>query len=708
MHLNLAFKTICRTTMTVTTAVGVMLPMSGCSSLSVRQTKRYRQRPYVYPATIDPDFSGFKPTQAILDEFPPLMTSGFLMPEPNCTVETCVFGPPICIGGLAAYILIDKPIAVVADTIMLPYDIHRVTRHNRIDRFWKRLSDKALVDDVTVDDLRYHYALPSGERYLRAYLSGEQVSRDVLLKMITAETGLSWIAASPHLDTDLARWLLETGAGTDQIKSALAKNPVTPDAILSELPPPYDDSIIRNQNASAGTLTPIADRTGNYRMLEIMARHPAVDAGLLHTIAGRLMALHPSSLPLIARHPRADETLLRQLADMDNIDVRQALAENPAVPDSVLVALLAEPDDRTARAVLRHPQASLPVKEKALRQIQHRMPGDWIRSGWLTRDREYGGIAFAAGSEIQFHRNGTVRSGILADDSLLNTPTLHNVIFQKGEPVSFNESGMVVSRILYPTTIQGMPCEQAQDHHRSGFPSAVVLAEEYEKNGIPFAPGTRIVFTSDGIIRHFKSPRAIAIQGIKCAPGKDVVLYESGRLKRAYIEAPHDISGISVPGGKWIELDESGKLPSTPPREHIDIAALFKRALTHSRQGRYKEALADYQRVYEINPTYSGVANNLAWLLATCPDDSLRDAKRAVTLASQEVERKRTWFTLDTLAAAYAEERQFRRAIKYQKKALELLRAQDEKTIDIYLADYQQRLELYRHKQPWRDPGGAP
>ena len=45
--------------------------------------------------------------------------------------------------------------------------------------------------------------------------------------------------------------------------------------------------------------------------------------------------------------------------------------------------------------------------------------------------------------------------------------------------------------------------------------------------------------------------------------------------------------------------------------------------------------------------------NNLAWLLITAPDETLRDPKRAVLLAERAVSLKRSSVYLDTLAEAY-------------------------------------------------------
>ena len=68
----------------------------------------------------------------------------------------------------------------------------------------------------------------------------------------------------------------------------------------------------------------------------------------------------------------------------------------------------------------------------------------------------------------------------------------------------------------------------------------------------------------------------------------------------------------------------------------------------------------EYDRLLEteLPPVPKMVAsNNLAYILSTCPDDSLRDGKRAVELIEnvKELVKPLSPELLDTLAAAYAE-----------------------------------------------------
>lgn len=94
------------------------------------------------------------------------------------------------------------------------------------------------------------------------------------------------------------------------------------------------------------------------------------------------------------------------------------------------------------------------------------------------------------------------------------------------------------------------------------------------------------------------------------------------------------------------------------------------------------------------------VNHQLAWLLATSQDKSLRDGSAAVGYARVAVASTTSAATLDTLAAAYAEDRQFDAAVRTQNQALALL--ETDATSAQEHADYSTRLARYQRGEPWR------
>ncbi len=114
----------------------------------------------------------------------------------------------------------------------------------------------------------------------------------------------------------------------------------------------------------------------------------------------------------------------------------------------------------------------------------------------------------------------------------------------------------------------------------------------------------------------------------------------------------------------------------------------------------YDRVIADYSEAIRIDPNYANGYRSLAWLLATARDERMRNGKKAVEYARTACELT-GWKKpdiLETLAAACAEARDFKEAVKWQKKALES-------------ADYDERyrefgrfcLKLYEAGKTFRD-----
>ncbi|HEY3862350.1 MAG TPA: tetratricopeptide repeat protein [Verrucomicrobiae bacterium] len=105
----------------------------------------------------------------------------------------------------------------------------------------------------------------------------------------------------------------------------------------------------------------------------------------------------------------------------------------------------------------------------------------------------------------------------------------------------------------------------------------------------------------------------------------------------------------------------------------------YKLAGALAQAGQPAKAIAEYSQTLKLRPAMDDAANNLALLLATCPDRSLRDGPRAVQLARQASEHShyRNPAFLSTLAAACAEAGQPAEAVATAQLARQLALAQN-------------------------------
>ena len=134
----------------------------------------------------------------------------------------------------------------------------------------------------------------------------------------------------------------------------------------------------------------------------------------------------------------------------------------------------------------------------------------------------------------------------------------------------------------------------------------------------------------------------------------------------------------------------------------------------------YNEALEISDQIFDIEEAEGmedlispdeSVLNNLAWVLATSPDDKLRDGERAIKLATQAAEQSEfeEAYILSTLASAYAETGDFDKAIEWIEKAIEVNKQKGEdgsvgkERTEEQSVSLHEEYEKYKAKEPWRE-----
>jgi Flp pilus assembly protein TadD len=126
----------------------------------------------------------------------------------------------------------------------------------------------------------------------------------------------------------------------------------------------------------------------------------------------------------------------------------------------------------------------------------------------------------------------------------------------------------------------------------------------------------------------------------------------------------------------------------------LDFAALLYET------GDLHQAVEQLRKASILKPDMPEPFNNLAWLLATCSVDSLRDGPEAVRCAKRacHLTEFKHHAMIGTLAAAYAEAGRFPQAISAAEMAVRLEAASGETR-----SVHQQLLRLYRAGKPCRE-----
>ncbi len=178
-------------------------------------------------------------------------------------------------------------------------------------------------------------------------------------------------------------------------------------------------------------------------------------------------------------------------------------------------------------------------------------------------------------------------------------------------------------------------------------------------------------------------------------------------------EAIDKIERVSAAMPDQIELKNQlalyylvAKQPSKAIEAYSDIldqqpnnfSALQSRGDAFLTIGKHAEAISDFTRALKLKPEDTTLLNNLAWVLATSPEDGLRDGDRALELATRacELTGYNTPHILSTLAAALAETGDFEAAIERSQQAVNLNDPEHGEQLV-------KELESYQQGNPWRE-----
>ncbi len=160
--------------------------------------------------------------------------------------------------------------------------------------------------------------------------------------------------------------------------------------------------------------------------------------------------------------------------------------------------------------------------------------------------------------------------------------------------------------------------------------------------------------------------------------GEGVVLAELGRFDEALRQ-----------------FKEAARLDPAYPWAHFEIGRL------RLKQGRDAEAVDEFRAALRMDPNNFQILAYTAHVLAADENPQIRDGKTALVLAvkAKVLTGGAQPYVLDALGMACAETGDFTNALAVTQNALELATAAKMKKLE----PLQQRLELYKNHQPWRE-----
>jgi tetratricopeptide (TPR) repeat protein len=188
--------------------------------------------------------------------------------------------------------------------------------------------------------------------------------------------------------------------------------------------------------------------------------------------------------------------------------------------------------------------------------------------------------------------------------------------------------------------------------------------------------------------------------GRKGQPDEAMVHYEQAiKLQPNYADAYYNRGNILFAEGRIDEaMADWEKTLQIQPND-ADAHTCLGNALL--RRGSVGEAVAHYEEAIALAPEDPHSRNNIAWVLATSSDPSIRDGARAVDFAQQAVMLTggRDPHFVRTLAAAYAESSRFSEAIAAAEQAIAIAALQGKSGLANTL---KKDIILYREHIPLR------
>ena len=334
--------------------VSLAITQGGCANRNARSSSHYVKVPHYYPATRYAVCGSVARQWAA--KMPSSKSSGWLFSEDFGRI--LVMDVFAWTAGYAYSLVVELPVSLVADTVLLPKDIQRVRDYKSGEDFFFA----SLLGDnwpISVESLRTHYHWKNCDPLIQRFLEKQDAihRKEKILSLIAAGAGLEYIAAIDDLDADMAQNIMTQVEVEHPMRfgtlNTLARNPLIPEEIMIQimLADPYDrwspsplESLIDNPSVTPKVLNALADNIEKPSLLVRVARHKSTAPETLDRIAQRNIV---SVNRVIAVNPSIRPETLKRIAERSSNDPELAalLATNPKTPSEMLHRIVEDVSD---------------------------------------------------------------------------------------------------------------------------------------------------------------------------------------------------------------------------------------------------------------------------------------------------------------------------------------------------------------------------
>jgi tetratricopeptide (TPR) repeat protein len=351
-------------------------------------------------------------------------------------------------------------------------------------------------------------------------------------------------------------------------------------------------------------------------------------------------------------------------------------------------------------------------------------------AGWRHRQRVLGGFAgiivlallFSARAQAAYWRDSEslwTRALACTSGNVVAHDNLGHVLLEQGrvdEAIVHFEAALRLSPVhikahnnLGNALLEKNRASEAIAHYRTALQLKPDYAEAHNNLGIALAQSGNV----DEAIDHFEnalrlSPDyAFAHNNLgqallqKNDARKAITHFEKAlALKPDYAEAHHNLGMVFLRQDRFDEaiphFQAERRLRPNSPKPCNTLGFIF------AQQGRLREATAQYRSALELQPDNVRTLSNLAWVLATCPEASIRNGTEAIQLAGRanDLSAGEDAAIQRTLAAALAEGGRFSEAVTTGQHALKLARSQSD---DAMAEMLESQIKLYQSRSAFRD-----